>query len=282
MCGPCGRGTSGSGAAVPRLNTGGSVRSRCPAAMTNAGISGSAAAPRHSARSCARLPLPRKTLLPFFSRNPCLSHMAKGQGIPQGGDGFIKYLADDRTCLPAHRLLLLETFPALTASLRRGSASRSRGQSWLLPGTILPPETIQLLPHSSVPAGTGNGTGAWCGPQGLRGHRRGLESREWQEPPLSLCVSPTEQPVWLLSPSPAPWHLLCPSPGINRGDAGAGTRLCPGAAHGKMLSGAFPFGLVLLRGIANGNPDPEGAAGVSLSLCSAQGAIKKGVNYLPK
>lgn len=147
MCGPCGRGTSGSGAAVPRPNTGGSVRSRCPAAMTNAGISGSAAAPRHSARSCARLPLPRKTLLPLFSRNPCLSHMAKGQGTPQGGDGFIKYLADDRTCLPAHRLLLLlETFPALTASLRRGSASRSRGQSWLLPGTVLPPGTIQAAP----------------------------------------------------------------------------------------------------------------------------------------
>lgn len=133
--------------------------------------------------------------------------MAKGQDTPQGGDGFIKYLADDRTWLPAHRLLL-ETFPVLTAS----APARLRQP---LPGTI------PLAP--ALPCACRNRewhrSSAWppghpgcAGTAGARGARNG---RSGQGHAVPVRVTPRGS-----HPAPCQWQSGCPSPGINPG-------LCP-------------------------------------------------------
>lgn len=203
--------------------------------------------------------------------------MAKGQDTPQGGDGFIKYLADDRTCLPAHRLLL-EAFPELTASAAAAPSPAAPGDGPALLGGDSPvpvPVPIPLCPGDNpipVPVPL---AAALPRARRSRGWHRSLL---WAPPGLGEPGAATATPVLVRVPSeqlwvapgpfPAPWHSGCPSRGWQRRDAAL------------PQENAFRC-LFLRQGIANGNPDPS-VSPAALPLRSAQGAIKKGVNYLPK
>lgn len=140
-----------------------------------------------AAAPASEQPLPRKTLLPFFHEIPAFSTWRRDKTPRREEMDLLNIWR-----MTEHGSLLTgccwKRSPCLRHRLRRGFASRSRGQS-------------RLLPHSPVPAGIGNGTGARRGPRDTPAARAppGLGEPGMAgaaKATLSLCVSPPEQPLW--------------------------------------------------------------------------------------
>lgn len=154
-----------------------------------------------AAAPASEQPLPRKTLLPFFHEIPAFSTWRRDKTPRREEMDLLNIWR-----MTEHGSLLTgccwKRSPCLRHRLRRGFASRSRGQS-------------RLLPHSPVPAGIGNGTRARRGPRDTPAARGARNGRSGQGHAVPVRVTPRGS-----HPAPCQWQSGCPSPGINPG-------LCP-------------------------------------------------------